>query len=140
MIFSATVWITLAVACMFALWYPQTAQAHSEGTAWMRDLRNGENTRCCDEHDCIPVASIAIVEIRERTIWLLINNATLVQLPHGFRVDVPCGTRPYLCMMRFIKRDDKEYRCAWENPDGSVGVLPDAECFRCALVPLYCSS
>ncbi len=132
--------ITLLALCALLLWCMiDVASAHSAAAPWLQELRNGENTKCCGEDDCIPVESIEILETNETTMQILINGSMVAQIRRTSLVAIACDNRPHICFQKSIWRDNKVTPCWWENPDGSLGFLPLPECHRCDLIP-YCPS
>ena len=49
---------------LFTSFLTGTSFAHDAAPDWIRDLRNGENGKCCGEDDCTPISSIHVLETR----------------------------------------------------------------------------
>ena len=126
--------VALFAFSIVALSFAGDAFAHEEAADWIRELRNGENSGCCGEDDCIPVDSIEVTETGETTMRILINGIMPAQIRHTSFVPVSCDKRPHVCLNKRIVQDAKLIDCWWINADGSLGLFPSPRCCRCAVV------
>lgn len=126
---------TLLTSYFLALFLTGTAFAHDAAPDWMRELRNGENTKCCGKDDCTPVESIEILETGETTMRIRINGSIVAQIRRKNHVPISCDKRPHVCLMNSIDQDGKFVPCWWTSPDGSLAIFPSPRCYRCVIMP-----
>lgn len=124
--------------CLLALFLTGTAFAHDAAPDWMRELRNGENTKCCGQNDCTPVESIEILETHEATMQIRINGNIVARIRRTDLVPISCDKRPHVCLVNSIQQDGKIIPCWRISPDGSLVIFPSPRCYRCVLAQKDC--
>lgn len=125
--------LVVMIFTVFVFGYGGTVSAHPEAPDWLRELRNGANTKCCGEDDCVPVESIEVLELDETTMQILINGTIPAQIPRTILVSIPCDKQPRVCLQKSVQQNGRVIACWWINSDGSLGILPLHQCFRCVL-------
>ncbi len=131
--FRSTIITLLALYALLSLYTIDTASGHSAAAPWLQELRNGENSKCCGEDDCIPVESVEVLETNGATMQILINGNAIAQIHRMSLVPIACDKRPHVCLQKSIGQEGKIIPCWWINNDGSLGIFPSPQCYRCVL-------
>lgn len=132
---SPTSIIVSLLAVLFLCSLPgQGLARHGQVPKWLDGMRDGENTSCCGNQDCIHVASIQILGEQNGMSWIAVDGNMFQIYPKSL-IKVPCDLGAYVCLQNGITEDNQEKPCAWINNDGTLGIRQSPKCFKCAVAP-----